>query len=105
MRQPVIEYAFDTPFIVTVREYKSGQTFRMFANFEPSSRMCSYISSLATTIFGCLRNTSPSAFSSFAVYVAPVGFEGLLIQMRRDLGVMAASSCFAVILKPVSIVV
>ena len=37
-----------------------------------------------------------------AVYTAPVGFDGLLIHSRRDFGVIARSSCAAVILKPCS---
>jgi len=37
-----------------------------------------------------------------SVYTAPVGFDGLLIQMRRERGVIARSSCCAVILKPCS---
>src|SRR5688572_8520583 len=99
MRQPVIEYAFDTPFRTIVRSYRSGQAFRMLLKGSLAHRMCSYMSSVAIRTCGCLRNTTPRDSNSFFVYATPVGFDGLLITNRRVLGVIAFSNCSALILK------
>ncbi len=56
------------------------------------------MSSVAMMMRGCLRSTAPSSTSSARVYAAPVGLLGLLSMNMRDRGVMAASSCAAVIL-------
>ena len=65
----------------------------MLTNFASVSAICSYMSSVAIRMFGCLRSTSPSACRSSSVYTAPDGLLGLLITTILVLGVIAASSC------------
>ena len=99
MRQPVIEYALETPLSTMVRSYSAGQALTMFLNCVPSQRMCSYMSSLAIHTCGWRSSTSPSAFSSASEYTLPVGLDGLLSTSSLVRGVMAASSCAGLILK------
>src|SRR5258705_11611225 len=60
------------------------------------------MSSVSTQTCGCLCSTAPSAINSAREYTAPVGLDGEFSISHFVRGVMLASSCAGVSLKPAS---